>query len=363
VPSQRHPLDAGYWIQELVAFSQFLNKIVSPKQQIVGERMLTCHLIRRSVLALGIAASAALTGCASIVSGTTQVVSVDTTMAGQPVEGAKCTLTNSKGTFYVTTPGTVPVHRAYGNLAITCTKDPLPTGTATVKSSTKGMAAGNLLFGGAIGIAVDASSGAAYDYPEALHVLMGQSIALGGAAPAPTGTDAGGSPAPLPQTTGTPSGQPPHTLAEVAVAVNTPVSAARPPELPPVPPEMWDARLSCGERLNFNDGKLYNARFTMEVRGKSVKLHREGNWGAELMSGDIYNGELALTGHGFRIDNSKRPWDFSLRGAMPPGSTTYLAKGALLSGGKIARECQLTAIRVPEVKAATAALPPAAPAM
>jgi hypothetical protein len=64
-----------------------------------------------------------LSGCASIVSGTTQVISVDTSMAGQPVAGAKCTLTNSKGTFYATTPGTVPVHRDYGDLVVACAKD------------------------------------------------------------------------------------------------------------------------------------------------------------------------------------------------------------------------------------------------
>lgn len=307
------------------------------------------RFIRRGMLVLGIVASTALTGCASIVSGTTQVVSVDASMAGQPVEGAKCTLTNSKGTFYVTTPGTVAVHRAYGDLAVTCEKDPLPTGTATVKSSIKGMAAGNILFGGAIGIAVDANSGAAYDYPKALHILMGQSIALG------TTPGAGASRAVQAQATSLPGGQQPHTLAEVAV------SGARAPELPPVPPELWDARLSCGERLNFNDGKRYNARFAMEVRGRAVKLHHEGSWGAEMMSGEIHNGELALTGHGFWFDNSRRPWDFSLRGEMPPGATTYLGKGALLLDGKIRRECLLTAAHVPAAQAAPAAPPPAMP--
>lgn len=318
--------------------------------------------LHRSKLTLAILATGTLTGCASIVSGTTQIISVNTSMAGQPVDGAKCTLTNSKGTFYVTTPGTVPVHRAHGDLAVTCAKDALPTGIATVKSSIKGMAAGNILFGGAIGVAVDASSGAAYDYPETLHILMGQSIALD-TTPASKGTDAGASRAIQTRATSLSGDQQPHALADVAVAMNAPVSAVRAPELPPVPPESWDARLSCGERLNFNDGKRYNAKFAMEVRGRAVKLHREGRSGVELMSGEIHNGELALTGHGFKFDNSKRPWDFSLRGEMPPGATTYLGKGALLLDGKIRRECLLTAVRVPAAQATPAALPSPAPAM
>ena len=43
-----------------------------------------------------------------------------------------------------------------------------------VKSSTKGMAFGNILLGGFIGAGVDMSTGAAYDYPDILVVDMGK---------------------------------------------------------------------------------------------------------------------------------------------------------------------------------------------
>jgi hypothetical protein len=115
-------------------------------------------------------------GCASIVNGSNQVVSVETKYAGQPVIGATCTMNNGKGTFYVTTPGTVTVRRAYDDMNIRCEKEDTPTGIAAVKSSTKPMAFGNLMFGGVIGAAVDASTGAAYDYPSLISVIMGESI-------------------------------------------------------------------------------------------------------------------------------------------------------------------------------------------
>ncbi len=111
-------------------------------------------------------------GCASIVDGTKQVVSVKTISAAHDVDGAQCSMKNGSGTFYVKTPGTVTVHRAYGPLHVKCTKTGYQPALTTVKSSTKGMAYGNLLFGGVIGAGVDMSDGAAYNYPKLITVPM-----------------------------------------------------------------------------------------------------------------------------------------------------------------------------------------------
>ena len=54
-------------------------------------------------------------------------------------------------------------------------------GIAAVKSGTKAMAFGNILFGGIIGAAVDTSTGAAYDYPDLITIVMGKTSMLGGA--------------------------------------------------------------------------------------------------------------------------------------------------------------------------------------
>lgn len=141
--------------------------------------------MRAALLATIVAGAASLTGCASIVSGTSQVVSVETLHSTGNVAGATCKLENDKGVYYVTTPGTVTVHRAYGDMNVKCEKPGFDAGLASVKSSTKGMMAGNIVFGGFIGAGVDAASGAAYDYPALFQVMMGQQTGIP-AAPAPT---------------------------------------------------------------------------------------------------------------------------------------------------------------------------------
>lgn len=127
----------------------------------------------RAIAIALICASSVFAGCASIVSGTNQVVSVETRDHDRPQAGATCKLTNSKGVYYVTTPGTVTIHRAYGDMSVRCDKDGQDPGLATVKSTTKAMAFGNILIGGAVGVVVDTTSGAAYDYPELITVRMG----------------------------------------------------------------------------------------------------------------------------------------------------------------------------------------------
>lgn len=139
-----------------------------------------------------------LVGCASIVNGQNQSVSVEARMDAAPVSGASCKLSNNKGTWYVTTPGSTTVQRSYEDLAVRCEKESLDAGIAAVKSSTKAMAFGNILFGGVIGAGVDVATGAAYDYPTLITVLMGKTVSVGApgqAASAPPSAAAASSPA------------------------------------------------------------------------------------------------------------------------------------------------------------------------
>lgn len=118
-------------------------------------------------------------GCASIVTGQNQSVSVETRgKQGEAVASANCKLTNDKGTWFVTSPGSVSVRRSYEDLLINCEKAEQQPGIASVKSSTKAMAFGNIIFGGVIGAGVDIASGAAYDYPTLITVLMGDKITV-----------------------------------------------------------------------------------------------------------------------------------------------------------------------------------------
>ena len=151
------------------------------------------NTVVRSTCLLGAGiALASLTGCASIVSGTNQVVSVETLVPTGKVVGANCKLQNDKGVYFVTTPGTVTVHRAYGDMSVTCDKAGMTPTTASFKSSTKGMLAGNILFGGVIGAGVDAASGAAYDYPALLQIMMTDTINSATATVLPAPAVAGG---------------------------------------------------------------------------------------------------------------------------------------------------------------------------
>jgi hypothetical protein len=114
----------------------------------------------------------ALSGCASIVDGSTQVLSVKTVESANEVSGANCSLTNEKGTWFVNTPGTVSVHRASSDLNIKCSKEGYEAAIKTEQSSTKSMAFGNILFGGVIGAGTDMATGAAYDYPQLITVPL-----------------------------------------------------------------------------------------------------------------------------------------------------------------------------------------------
>jgi hypothetical protein len=125
------------------------------------------------------------TGCASIVNGHNQSVTVTTRANGADLPGGKCTLTNDKGKWYTATPGSVVVRRSYGELAVNCAHDAHEAANQSFKSATKAMAFGNAIFGGVIGVAVDVSTGAAYDYPDLLQVTFGGLNPTQGSALAP----------------------------------------------------------------------------------------------------------------------------------------------------------------------------------
>lgn len=156
-------------------------------------------------------------GCASIVNGQHQPVSVETRTDAGALSGASCKLSNNEGIWYVTSPGSTVVHRSYEDLAVSCEKDGTNPGLVSAKSSTKAMAFGNILFGGIIGAGVDVASGAAYDYPSLITVEMGKTLKAGTPAPAAVAPAENG------------SGQPAAPAAVPApAAASAPVASAPP---------------------------------------------------------------------------------------------------------------------------------------
>lgn len=131
-------------------------------------------MLHPTLTSIALALCALSTGCASITTGQNQSLSVETHADGKPVAGASCKLENDKGTWYATSPGTAVVRRSYNDINVRCEKSGHEPGVTVAKSSTKAMAFGNILFGGIIGAAVDAGSGAAYDYPSIIAVDLGR---------------------------------------------------------------------------------------------------------------------------------------------------------------------------------------------
>lgn len=134
------------------------------------------QIVARTTLC-GLSATVLLaTGCASIVGGVQQSVAVATVSdSGQNVMGAACKLENAKGTWYVTTPGHVTIHRAVGALSISCSKADQPFGSTVVPSSARGWLFGNVLFGGFIGLGVDIGTGAGFSYKDHYTIISPRS--------------------------------------------------------------------------------------------------------------------------------------------------------------------------------------------
>src|SRR5262245_60518029 len=106
-------------------------------------------------LLIGILAlSASLsTGCATIVSGSTQDISVSSVPAG-------ATVTADPGGWKATTPGTLTLKRKDGPYKVTFTLEGHDPYSVWLTTDTNAWLWGNLIIGGIIGLIVDTSTGA-----------------------------------------------------------------------------------------------------------------------------------------------------------------------------------------------------------
>jgi hypothetical protein len=109
-----------------------------------------------------------LVACATITKGTTQIVAIDT----PGVAEASCTITTQSGPQVVVTPGTTTLKKGSDPLPISCVKECYVNGQSIIPSNAEAMAAGNVIFGGVIGLGVDAASGALNKYPDVITVAM-----------------------------------------------------------------------------------------------------------------------------------------------------------------------------------------------
>ncbi|MEL7542473.1 MAG: hypothetical protein AAGJ70_01730 [Pseudomonadota bacterium] len=142
--------------------------------------------MKRVVVVVGFVTSFLLPGCASITKGTTQAVAVNTIP-----QGASCVLNREgDGTIgnVALTPGNVSISKSSKNIQVTCEKAGYQPTTAVMNSELEVMSAGNLIFGGIVGIAIDAGTGAMNKYDGAITVPLTPNGQQAPAITPPTGT-------------------------------------------------------------------------------------------------------------------------------------------------------------------------------
>ena len=128
----------------------------------------------RKFLLVALAFCSVLTsGCATITSGTSQTIAVETSKNDAPIVGANCRVVTSKGVWNVVTPGTFQISKSSDDAKISCEKAEDGKGDAVAKAGFKGNTVGNVLIGGIIGIGVDALTGAMWAYPTRWMIKLG----------------------------------------------------------------------------------------------------------------------------------------------------------------------------------------------
>jgi hypothetical protein len=126
-------------------------------------------ILRRIGLAHLVIAVALLSGCATITKGSSQTVTIDT----RP-PGATCTLARDGKRFAIVnpTPGAISVEKASEPISVSCTREGYFESAGTLESSFQAMTFGNIIFGGLIGVAVDAASGALHQYQPLVTITL-----------------------------------------------------------------------------------------------------------------------------------------------------------------------------------------------
>lgn len=135
-------------------------------------------------------------GCASIVSGTTQNVAVAPLKNGSIDTSTTCTVSNQKGSWITSGGGSVTVKKARDDLMVRCV-DPTTNGVgmqSAPRSTQIGWAVANFFIWDfcTISCLFDFGSGAIYEYPSQVQVLMptNHSVTQPQAIPAPTKSEA-----------------------------------------------------------------------------------------------------------------------------------------------------------------------------
>lgn len=165
------------------------------------------------LVCLGLAVTS-LGACASITKGTDHTMAVNSNP-----QGADCTLTRAGVQIARVnpTPGQVSIDKSKDDIVVDCVLAGHNPAKHVAASEAEVMTAGNLIFGGLVGLAIDAGSGAINKYPSNVTVVMQRADST--LAPAPAA-------APLAPSPAAPSAAP---AAAPAVVASVEEPAPRPP--------------------------------------------------------------------------------------------------------------------------------------
>jgi hypothetical protein len=125
-----------------------------------------------SAALLSLVAMLASAGCASLTESTQQNVLVQTVLDHREIAGVGCLLSNDAGKWFVTTPARLTLRKSAGPLRIDCQKEGAAWAYEKVASRANGNLWGNVILTAGVGYVIDRSTGAAYDYPSTLTVVM-----------------------------------------------------------------------------------------------------------------------------------------------------------------------------------------------
>ena len=114
----------------------------------------------------------ALSGCATLTENTEQSVLVQTVLDHRQIAGVGCVLSNDVGKWFVTTPARISLRKSASPLRIDCKQEGMGWAYEKVDSKANGSLWGNLVLTAGVGYFVDKNTGAGYEYPATLTVLM-----------------------------------------------------------------------------------------------------------------------------------------------------------------------------------------------
>jgi hypothetical protein len=127
----------------------------------------------RRIASLLVAAfiGAAAVGCATLTESTEQFVLVQTVLDHQPVSGIGCMLSNDVGRWFVTSPGRVAIRKSTQPLIVDCrTADVWAFDQVYPKQNSSRW--GNYILTAGAGQYVDKNTGAGFDYPDTLTMIL-----------------------------------------------------------------------------------------------------------------------------------------------------------------------------------------------